>query len=98
MLEGPEGMVPFPEEPGVGGFDASIGWPARSVTWAKSVPGVEIDPPEILEKYSHKDLSLSNEVATHLESEAQVLRHSFRLSPLALLLRPLLLIVIVTPP
>jgi hypothetical protein len=34
--------VPLLEGPfGVGGFDASIGWPARSVTWAKSTPGAD---------------------------------------------------------
>jgi hypothetical protein len=56
VLEGPVGVVPLVEGPlveglpGVGGFDASIVLPARSVTCAKSVPGADIEPPEILEK------------------------------------------------
>jgi hypothetical protein len=51
VLEGPVGVVPLVEgPPSVGGFDASIVLPARSVTCAKSVPGADIEPPEILEK------------------------------------------------
>jgi hypothetical protein len=42
VLEGPAGVVLLPEGlSGVGGFDASIVLPARSVTCAKSVPGAD---------------------------------------------------------
>jgi hypothetical protein len=48
-FEGLTEVVPLVEPP-ADGFDASTGWPLRSVTWAKSVPFCDRGWPEMPEK------------------------------------------------